>query len=153
MTEEAIQSDYAEAWRPNPGDTITGVVKNIEAIDPSGQGVYPCVTVQTAAGEMKAIHAFRQVLRTGLAKCQPKPGDEITITYGGKKMGANREYHDYRVLGGQPRDFSWDSFLPEGDRPPEPAQNLAAPPIAPSQPAAEPTVQERAATAYPGVPF
>ena len=38
-----------------------------------------------------------------MAARRPKPGDEISVTYQGKKfeVGTYMKYHSYRVLGGQ----------------------------------------------------
>lgn len=124
------ESDFAEAWRPAPGDTITGRMIGVELIDPNGQGAYPCVTIQRADGEARNVHAFHTVLQKELARRRPKIGDELTISYLGKKgSSTGREYHAYKVLGGQAPEMNWDAFLP-----PEERQVSAAPPIAAAQP-------------------
>lgn len=112
------------AWRPEPGDTITGKMVDVALIDPNGQGQYPCVTLEEVDGERRAIHAFHSVLQKEIARRRPKIGDELTITYQGKKEGVNREYHSYKVLGGQGNQVNWDSFLPPDER-----QASSEPPI------------------------
>lgn len=133
MTDEQ-QSDFPTAWRPEPGETITGKMLSVEVIDPAGQGPYPCVTIQTSSGEERAIHAFHTVLQTQLAKRRPKPGDELSITYLGKVDGANRPYHSYRVVGGEGQAVNWDNFLPESDRQPANlSQRIETPVSVPAQ--------------------
>lgn len=135
---ETQESDFAAAWRPEPGGRITGTVTNIDVIDPAGQGPYPCITVQTADGE-RAIHAFHQVLRTGLAKRRPKVGDEIDIVYQGKVAGgAYGGYHSYRIAGGQGQDINWDAFLPEDQQ-----QAIPIPPAPIPQPVGTAAVQRQ----------
>lgn len=174
MTDEG--SDFAEAWRPDAGDTITGTMVGVEVIDPNNQGPYPCVTLKTGSGEIRAIHAFHQVLRNGIARRRPKIGDELTITYHGKKEGgAYGGYHSYQVTGGQTVEMNWESWLPEEERG---RAGSAEPPIAPNPPFApasalggslggataddfsplppsnEPSVQEKAASKFGAeVPF
>lgn len=114
---DETQSDFPEAWKPNPGDTLSGVLTNVEVIDPGGNGAYPCVTVKTSDGTLRAIHAFHQVLRNGIARRRPKMGDELTITYHGKREGgAYGGYHSYAVTGGQDQEMNWDSWLPDDER-------------------------------------
>lgn len=132
MTDEA-QNDFPEAWRPDPGDTITGTLSEVQMIDPNGQGAYPCVTLKTAEG-LTNIHAFHQVLQRGIARRRPKVGDELTITYQGKREGGTYgSYHSYQVSGGQDQEVNWDAFLPEDERRAR-QQADAEPPIAPSEP-------------------
>lgn len=115
---EATQDDgFPTAWKPDPGAVIVGTLQGVEVIDPGGQGPYPCLTIQTADGSLRAVHAFHQVLRNGIARRRPKIGDELTIVYRGKKAGgAYGGYHDYAVSGGQAQEVNWDSFLPESER-------------------------------------
>lgn len=127
-------SEFPEPWKPSPGDSISGRVTDVAVIDPNGQGKYPCVTVETADGSRRAIHAFHSVLRNGLARCAPKIGDEIAILYTGKQQGANREYHNYRVSGGQAREVDWDAFLPPDERPDTGAPPIPPAPVRPQQP-------------------
>lgn len=116
MTDET-QSDFPEAWKPNPGETITGVLERVEVIDPNGQGPYPCVTIKTSDGTLRALHAFHSVLSRELARRRPKPGDELTVTYHGKREGGQYGgYHSYAVAGGEGREVDWDNFLPADER-------------------------------------
>jgi hypothetical protein len=70
------------------------------------------------------------VLKRELARRRPKPGDPLAIKYEGKVQGAQREYHSYRVEGGQPKEVNWDSMLPEDER----STPSSDPPIASSEP-------------------
>lgn len=95
---------------------LHGTLKNVEAIDPTGQGKYPVLTIDTRDGAV-AVHAFHSVLRRELARRAPKIGDELDIVYLGKRPGGRgAEYHNYRVSGGQVQEYDWSQELPEGER-------------------------------------
>jgi hypothetical protein len=138
MTDET-QSDFPEAWRPEAGDKIKGRVVSVAMGPDFGYGPYPIVTITDTTGAERAIHAMHQILRTELARRRPGHGDEIEVTYVGKrapKSGNGNPFHVYRVVGGKEPEFNWDAELPpeerQGNRP------SSAPPIAPSQPEFEP---------------
>lgn len=138
MTEQTA-NDYAAGWRPNPGERIKGNIVDIATGD-GGYGPYPIVTLDTDDGE-KAVHAFHQVLRTELARRRPKIGDEIEVTYLGKRenQSGNGSYHAYRVTGGQVQGYDWSQDLPEDQRQSsEPVSDI------PSDLAPEPVVAGRA---------
>lgn len=106
-----LDRDYAEAWRPSPGDKLVGVVVDISARDGSF-GRYPIVTVRTAEGEELAIHAFHEVLAGELARIAPKVGDEIGVKYQGKH---ERGYHKYRATrAGSTAEIDWSEFTGDG---------------------------------------
>lgn len=124
MSEE---TSYAEGWRPNPGDEISGKVIDISV----GQGSYepyPIVTLEDEGGTQMAVHAFHGVLQGELARRRPKIGDELKIRYLGKAepKGNGNPYHNYRVQGGTEPPFNWAAFGGE------PEQLSSAPPIAPA---------------------
>jgi hypothetical protein len=115
-TEVQEQSDFPTAWRPAAGDSITGTLQNVEVIDPSGNGPYPCLTLLTAEGE-RNVHSFHVALRSALGRRRPKIGDEVTISYLGQKEGGrNGWYHAYRVVGGQAQEFDWDNDIAVTER-------------------------------------
>lgn len=133
MTDET-QSEFARAWRPDQDDpkTIKGRVLSVTRSPDFGYGPYPIVTIRDEAGAEHAIHAQSTVLRAELAKRHPGPGDELEVTYQGKrapKSGNGNPFHVYRVTGGKEPEFNWDSELREEDRQ---VQSSAAPPIPPS---------------------
>lgn len=141
MTEE---NGYATPWKPAPGDVITGKVVEAGMIDPNGKGRYLRVTLENAEGQF-ALHCFHSVLKNEIARARPKvgpDGDEITVTYNGKKEGgAYGEYNSYSVSGGQVREMDWDSLLPQDEQqgssvPIPPAPVPAAPVASPSAPSA-----------------
>lgn len=144
MTEE---NGFATAWKPQPGETITGKVVEAGMIDPNGKGKYLCVTLERSDGELYALHCFHQVLRNEIARARPKVGyDVITVTYNGKKEGGSfGGYNSYSVSGGQAKEVDWDALLPAGERddpfvqaPPIPPAPVPAAPVAsPSAPAGE----------------
>lgn len=163
MSDVQQESDYPEAWRPDPGEKIAGKVVAVVMGPDMGYGSYPIVTLETSGGE-RAIHAFHTVLRTELARRRPRVGDPLEVTYQGKrspKSGNGNDFHVYRVIGGQEPEFNWDSQLPPEERGSagafadqgSSARASADPPIAPADfaplPAStEPSTQQRAASNY-----
>lgn len=130
MTDET-QSDFPTAWRPDQDDpkTIKGRVLEVSLSPDFGFGPYPIVTIRNETGE-HAIHAQSQVLRRELAKRRPGAGDEIEVTYLGKrapKSGNGNAFHVYRVAGGKEPEFNWDNELPAEER--DAYQTPSDPPI------------------------
>jgi len=125
---------FPEAWRPEAGDKIAGCVQGVTMGPDFGYGPYPILTLVDETGAERAVHAMHQILRTELARRRPGRGDEIEITYVGKrppKSGNGNPFHVYRVSGGKEPEFNWDNELPAEERQ-APQQATAAPPIAPS---------------------
>lgn len=85
-------------WRPNPGDSITGEVVDVQ-VGGGEFGDYPIVAVVTEDGEKVLIHAFHSVLKNQLRKVKPMPGDTLTVTFIGKEptKDGEREFHNYSV--------------------------------------------------------
>ena len=106
--EEQLDTRFAPAWRPEPGEKLVGTVTELGERD-GAYGSYPIVTVRQSNGEELAIHAFHDVLQNELARIAPKHGDEIGILYSGKD--ADRGYHRYRVRrGGDDAALSWAKY-------------------------------------------
>lgn len=107
---DRLDAEYAEAWRPNPGDKIVGTIATIEMF--TGQyEPYPIVTVDTDDGP-RSVHAFHTVLRSELAGKKPQPGDRIGIKYRGK---SDKGYESYRVVVESDRRVDWDRVGHEAD--------------------------------------
>jgi hypothetical protein len=87
--------EFPEAWRPEPGEKLVGVVVELGDRD-GGFGDYPVVAVLGEDGEEYAVHAFHTVLRNEVAKQRPAVGDRIGIAYHGKD--AAKGYEKYRVI-------------------------------------------------------
>ncbi len=105
---------FAEAWRPEPGDKLVGLIVDLdERVSQYSDDPYPVVTVQTDDGEELAFHAFRTVARNELAKLRPAVGDRIGVAYHGKKDGRNWE--SYKIIveraDPEPRAFDWDKHV------------------------------------------
>lgn len=106
--EETVKIRTAPAWRPAPGDLLTGFVVATRRGE-TRYGVYP-ILVLDVEGEYVSVHAFHSILKDALADLHAEgdltPGSEITIAYVGKqpaKDDPEREYHLYVVFpGSQP---------------------------------------------------
>jgi hypothetical protein len=152
MSDET-ESDFPAAWRPDQDDppTIRGNVVSVSLSPDFGFGPYPIVTIKNDTGE-HAIHAMHQILRTELAKRRPGPGDDLEVTYQGKrapKSGNGNAFHVYRVTGGKEPEFNWDRELSEDDRR---AQSSSAPPIPPSTTEARAEAAQAAAETFGDAP-
>lgn len=111
--------DYAEGWRPNPGDVIVGVVTDI-SMGHNEWGSYPIVTVKPDDGEAVAIHAFHTSLMNQFTELQPRQGETIGVAFKGKQRtkDGKREVAVYRVkVKGRTADV-WGAL--SNQRPPQP---------------------------------
>lgn len=102
-------TEFPEAWRPQPGDTICGPIVKIATAHGWQDRPYPIITLRTATLDREqdiAVHAFHEVLRNELAARSPQVGDVLTITFLGKHPNG---YHGYRVIGSE-RPFDWSQF-------------------------------------------
>lgn len=124
------ENDYAESWKPQPGNEVQGTLTAVGMND-AGWGPYPIVTLEDEGGTRLAVHAFHDVLKAELSKRSPKIGDSLWIKYLGKPEGKN--YHAYKVRGGQEPEFDWAQFGGNGGsaEPPIPSSD----PVAPKPPA------------------
>src|SRR5436190_3311625 len=106
--EEQLDREFAEAWKPAPGDKLVGKVVDLSERE-SAYGRYPIVTVETAGGEEIAVHAFHEVLQNELARLAPSLDTVIGVKYVGKHP--ERGYHVYRVRRlGEEGGVSWSRY-------------------------------------------
>ena len=122
--DEKLDADFAEAWRPEPGDRLIGEVVSISE-RAAGYGAYPIVTVQPEEGEPLAIHAFRTVLASKLAEAGPKIGETVGVEYLGEVTTGDRPYHAYKVAVDRPeKGVDWSAYSEDvrqdGFKPAEP---------------------------------
>src|SRR5829696_3645548 len=88
--------DHAKAWRPEPGDQITGKVVGISSRVGYNDKPYAILTIRCADGTEAAAHCFHTVLKRELASYKPTVGELIEITYKGMQQTADaRPYHAY----------------------------------------------------------
>lgn len=114
MTDEL---DYAEAWKPEPGDVLRGRVEMIEAVNTAYADNVPVVTVAND-DERWSVWCSRTVLRSEMERQAPNVGDEIEVTYLGVPEG--KEYHRYRVRNiSNPPKFRWGGNTAPRDEVPE----------------------------------
>jgi hypothetical protein len=134
-TQVTDRFDYAQAWKPGPGDVLRGTVTEITEYHGGGYGSYPILTVtldedcrangtEHKAGSELAIHAFHTVLRNELARLDVQIDESIAVLYGGRQRtrDGSTNYEGYRVKtpGRQPQRFNWGN----GDGDPTGADDL-----------------------------
>jgi hypothetical protein len=121
--EDRLNADFAEAWKPEPGDTLIGEIVEIGERD-GGYGPYPIVTIRQDDTSVLAVHAFHTVLASQLAEQHPAIGDRIGIRYKGRvtSEGARGGYHSYRVTVDRPAggNVDWSKY---GETPPADEQD------------------------------
>ncbi len=142
---DALDQDFAPAWRPEPGGKLVGTVTDLSEREGYDGDPYPILTVRTESGEY-AVHAFHTVLRNELARIRPQVGTELGIKYEGKKATGNGRgtYHSYRVRSTGGGGVDWSRY---DDTPVQPTP-------APTPAPAVPTMQETAASRFgDDVPF
>lgn len=112
---EASLGTEAEAWRPEPGEILSGTIVSID-MRASEYGPYPGVTVKPLGGEPVVFHAFRTVAKNELKRLKPSVGDMIAVAYLGAAKGT--DYHGYKIRVSREvgDDFDWDA-VKEDKRP------------------------------------
>jgi len=86
---------FPEAWKPQPGDKLVGVVTELDERD-SEFSRYAIVTVLDDDGREWAFHAFHTVAARELARQRPVVGDRIGVAYHG--VDPVKKYARYRVV-------------------------------------------------------
>jgi hypothetical protein len=101
----------AEAWRPEPGDKVVGVVADVDSRT-TEFGTYPIVTLRTDADEEIAVHAFHTVLKREFAKRPPRLGEGLGIKYLGK---SEKGYEGYRIVWQDVAPTDWNRIGAEAE--------------------------------------
>jgi hypothetical protein len=109
---ELVDRDFADAWRPDPGDKLVGEIVELGQRAGYNDEPYPIVTIKQDDGVELAFHAFHTVARNELAKLRPQIGQRLAVRYEGEKQGADGKsrYHAYRLATDQVPAFNWASF-------------------------------------------
>lgn len=100
MEDMGLDKDYAEGWRPKEGDSIVGVVTDIDTgYSEYNLLTYPIVTVERGDGSQVALHCFHDVLRKRILQLEPTLGETLGVLYKGKKPSKDgrREIAVYTV--------------------------------------------------------
>jgi hypothetical protein len=89
------RQEFAQGWRPNKGDVVSGVVTAFETRQ-GKFGDYPVYTLALDGGGSLGVHAYHKVLRDELE--QAVVGDHVRVVYGGKaETNDGRPFHLYGV--------------------------------------------------------
>ncbi len=114
-----VDREYAEAWRPEPGDKLIGEVVELSQRD--GEfGSYPIITIKQGNGEELALHAFHTVAQNELARVRPQVGETAAIKYIGKRTAQDGRttFHAYRVAVDRPAPpFNWAKYSDDVEPP------------------------------------
>jgi hypothetical protein len=80
-------------WRPQPGDVVAGVVKDITDSNEGDFGSYVIIVVETEDKQLVGVHCFHTTLRRDierrLQRGTLRTGDEIAIMYRGEGQSSN----------------------------------------------------------------
>jgi len=106
--EEVARIKAAPAWRPDKFDTfkkdrpawaeksmsgtIAAIIKRT-----SEYGDYPCVVIAVPSGDEVtyfAWHVFHQTAKDALMASKPRPGENVTVLYGGQAESKTRKGKD-----------------------------------------------------------
>lgn len=95
----------ATAWKPQPGETLTGALVHKELRTGGDYGDYVVAYFDDGSGTLTAVHCFHQTLRDGLKELNPTRGEFVSVTYAGEKDSNKRRdkdgapvvYHHYAV--------------------------------------------------------
>jgi hypothetical protein len=74
---------FPEAWKPNEGDAIEGVVTELATRASEYGPDYTIITVEDDGGNEWAIHGFHSMLRNEIERKTPQVGDRIAVAYHG----------------------------------------------------------------------
>ncbi len=109
-TDQRVALMTAPAWRPEPGESITGTVARLSARE-TEYGKHLVVTLDTGNGAYTAVHCFHSVLKNAMYDLKPTNGDDVTVYYHGKVDREDKpSYHSYTVLDPNApaeTEFSW----------------------------------------------
>jgi hypothetical protein len=110
---DRLERGTAAGWRPGVGDSIVGVVVDLdETLSNYGEGVYPVLTIaRDSDGTEVAVHCFHSVLKGEVAKKRPQVGDRIGIKYLGIPEG--KRYELYRLVLERTVQLDYDKMADE----------------------------------------
>lgn len=124
LAEEADKA-HPDAWKPNVGETLGGLVTDIRMLNTKFDPV-PVVTIENENGIAVAFWLIHTVARNEFHRQRIMPGETVWIRYEGKKEpdGGGPAYDSYTIrVDRRERPFDWDEALgPIPGESPKPAQ-------------------------------
>ena len=105
-----------EAWRPEPGDVVVGVIRDIDE-RMTQYGSCPVLVIEDEdQHKVVSVWAFHTVLRNELARHRPQVGERIAIRRLEDAESEAGRYKRYRVLmeRDKPQTFDWGRVDPQG---------------------------------------
>lgn len=101
---DGLDQEFAESWKPDPGDTLQGIVVHISSRE-GKFSPYPVVTVRRINGprgaevltnDRLAIHCQPIVLRSWVEETEMAKGDRVAVRYNGQRTNEKgTSYYDY----------------------------------------------------------
>jgi hypothetical protein len=111
---DRLDAEYEPTWRPEPGETLEGVVVALNVTTSKFDGVtrYAVVTVLPESAHPLAVHALDEDLALELWKVRPQVGDRITVRYVGllEPRLKGSPYRGYRLAIVASAGFDWENF-------------------------------------------
>ncbi len=128
---EALDREFPEAWRPDPGDKLVGTLVDVSEYD-GGYGAYPVLVIRGDDGAEHAWHAMHSVARGEVGRLQPRIGERLGVKYLGKQISKSGvSYNGWRVAGdrkpGDVIDLSAYAHDDDGPAPDVPVPSDAPP--------------------------
>jgi hypothetical protein len=95
---------WPEAWRPEPGDILVGIIDGYD-VGHTAYGPVRTVLLTQDTGGRVSVWLSSTVLLNLFEQHKPKPGERIGLKYLGKDE--NKGYHRYRLVVDRPgTDFT-----------------------------------------------
>jgi hypothetical protein len=103
-----IEGEDIPTWKPEPGDTLTGVVVAMKLLDSKYSGKpYPFLEFETADGTIIGWHAAQTVAKSQLKQVRAQVGDKLNIKYKGEHRNG---YKDFAVKSDRTVEFDWNEI-------------------------------------------
>lgn len=84
---DLVEKDIT-AWRPDPGDKVGGILRDITDSNEGDFGSYVILLIEGSSGNLTSVHCFHKVLRGDIERRLERGtlqvGDEIAIKYIGE---------------------------------------------------------------------
>lgn len=96
MKELEAWDGSTNVWKPEPGETVVGVLQRMETWETENGPANVAVIAQEATGELLWVFVTSAVLKKLWQQDNPLPGDRVGIKFAGQPEG--KEYNLYALV-------------------------------------------------------